>query len=482
MSGKRTRFVTLSTRLALGLLLAMAGSTARGADAVVRWNRLTLDAIRFSNTPPPAAARNLAIVHLAVFDAINAIEKVCIGYRHHGDAPAAASAEAAAAAAANRALRFLWPQFTATFDAELTAQLLALPADSTRSLGVTWGRQVADDLLRERDLDGANLGVDYRPAVGPGRWSPTPALFASALLPQWPGVRPFALTSGSQFRPPGPPPLDSQEWARQFREVKDLGSVNSTARTPEQTTLAWFWADGQGTQTPPGHWNDVAVQLAEGRQFPLIHTARLLALLNLAMADAGIAAWDAKYTYEWWRPVTAIRAGNSDGNPATDPDPAWSPLISTPPFPEHVSGHSTFSAAAAAVLAAVHGQDQFPFRLRSDGLFGAERSYEGFAAAAAESGLSRILGGIHYRAADEGGQALGTAIGRWVVDNFLLPAASLRFSIERADSRLKIRWPSGCRVETCRNLTDGEWVLVPGIGEWEILPEESPMRFLRFGP
>ncbi|HMO64607.1 MAG TPA: vanadium-dependent haloperoxidase, partial [Verrucomicrobiota bacterium] len=323
-------------------------------------------------------------------------------------------------------LPFVWPQFAYTFDAELSAQLLGLPAGDARTAGVAWGRQVADALLRERDFDGANFGVDYRPAAGPGRWQPTPALFASPLLPQWAAVKPFALARADQFRPPPPPALTSAEWAQQCNEVKALGGTNSAARTPEQARIAWFWADGQGTPTPPGRWNSVAAQLAEARALPLVETARLFALVNLALADAGIACWDAKYAYDWWRPVTAIRAADTDGNPATEPDPAWTPLVSTPPFPEHVSGHSTFSAAAAAVLAAFLGGDEFAFTLRSDGLFGEARSYGRFSEAAAEAGISRIYGGIHFSSANVDGQALGRAIGQHVAAHYLLLRDAVR--------------------------------------------------------
>jgi hypothetical protein len=411
-----------------GLAALLAGTlvSVHAANPVVQWNAVALDAVRFANTPPPAASRNLAILHAAVFDAVNSLGGPYTGYRPQTNAPASASTEAAAAAAANRVLRFVWPQFSATFDAELQAHLFTLPPGPAQAAGVAWGRQVAEALVRERDFDGAHLGVDYRPKGGPGRWQPTPVLHASPLLPQWPGVKPFVLARGDQFRPPPPPALASAEWARQCNEVKALGAADSTNRTAEQTRIAWFWADGVGTQTPPGHWNSVAAQLAEARGLPLVETARLFALLNLALADAGIACWDAKYAYDWWRPVTAIRAADTDGNPATEPDPAWTPLISTPPFPDHVSGHSTFSAAAAAVLAAFHGGDEFAFTLRSDGLFGVTRSYGRFSEAAAEAGISRIYGGIHYHSANVDGQALGRAVGEYVAAHCLRPRTEAR--------------------------------------------------------
>jgi hypothetical protein len=461
------------------LFASLACSTARATPPVVRWNELALDAIRFANTPPPIASRNLAVLHLAIFDAANGLGGPCVAYRLHQNTPSAASGDAAIAAAANRVLRLSWPQFAYTFDAELSAQLVALPSGKNRDAGVAWGREVADSLLRERDFDGANFGVDYRASVGPGRWQPTPGLYGSALLPQWPGVQPFALARGDQFRPAHPPLLSSAEWAMECNEVKRLGAGDSAVRTSEQTEIAWFWADAQGTQTPPGHWNDVAIQLAEAKQLSLLETSRLFALLNLALADAAIACWDAKYAYDWWRPVTAIRAADTDGNPATAADPGWTPLISTPPFPEHVSGHSTFSAAAATVLAAFNGSDRFSFTLRSDGLFGVTRSFNRFSDAAVEAGLSRIYGGIHFRSANEGGQALGRAIGEFVAANYLLPRADLRLSIQIDGGSVTVRWPAGARIETATALGGATWVPVLGFGEGSLGKDEVSARFFR---
>lgn len=404
-----------------------------------------------------------------------------MNYRGHTNSPPNASREAAVAGAANRVLRYAWPQFTTTFDAALQAQLFALPNNAARAAGLAWGRQVAQDLVTERAFDGATFGVDYRPSHGPGRWEPTPLLFASALLPQWPGVTPFTLVSGDQFRPGPPPALGSPEWALQCNEVQSLGALNSLVRTPEQTEIAWFWADGVGTETPPGHWIRIAAQLAEAKNLPLLESARLFALLNLALADAGIACWDSKYAYDWWRPITAIRAADTDGNPATEPDPAWSPLITTPPFPEHVSGHSTFSAAGAAVLAAFHGSDRFTFTLESDGLFGVTRSCNWFSEAAKEAGNSRIYGGIHFQSANRDGQTVGHAVGRHVMANYLLPRSELALTYVSQDDRLELTWPLGAQLQECPVLDGGTWKPVTARGQLS-LPLTAPGRFFRIKP
>src|SRR5213595_1294049 len=211
------------------------------------------------------------------------------------------------------------------------------------------------------------------------------------------------MSSSSQFRPPGPPSLDSEQYAADYNEVKELGAALGSTRTADQTQIALFWADGAGTETPPGHWNSIAQIIAAGQGNTLEQNARLFALLNIAMADAAICAWDTKYTYHNWRPVTAIRNGDTDGNPATEPDPAWSSFIVTPPFPDYVSGHSTFSSAAATVLALFYGTDAITFTTGSDFMPGVFRSFNSFSAAAGEAADSRVYGGIHFRFASDDG-------------------------------------------------------------------------------
>jgi membrane-associated phospholipid phosphatase len=211
-----------------------------------------------------------------------------------------------------------------------------------------------------------------------------------------------------------------------FNQVKTLGAKNSPVRTSDQTEIAQFWSDGAGTYTPPGHWNQIAEEVALQRNTSLMDEARLFALLNIALADAAIAAWDAKYAYEFWRPVTAIQQADFDNNPQTtagrrhsERNTAWDSLIGTPLLPEYVSGHSTFSGAADAILANFFG-DNVGFTTTSSGLPGASRSYNNFAAAADEAGISRIYGGIHFLAADVDGLATGRALGNYVFDNFLV--------------------------------------------------------------
>jgi hypothetical protein len=215
--------------------------------------------------------------------------------------------------------------------------------------------------------------------------------------------------------------LDSARWAADYNEVKRLGAAIGSLRTPEQDLIALFWADGAGTETPPGHWNRIAQRVSADRPGTLEDTARLFALLNIAMADAGICAWDAKYAFDFWRPVTAIRNGDADGNPATEADPAWTSFIVTPPFPEYVSGHSAFSGAAATILARFYGTDRIAFTTGSDAVPGVLRTFEGFNDAAAEAAMSRLYGGIHFRSAIQDGLVAGVEIGEWTYARALAP-------------------------------------------------------------
>ena len=221
-----------------------------------------------------------------------------------------------------------------------------------------------------------------------------------------------------------PPALTSTDYADDFNKTKELGAKNSTTRTEEQTTIAQFWADGPGTVTPPGHWNVIARELAMQRGNSVEDNARLFALLNIAEADAGILCWDCKYACNFWRPITAIQNADLDENPATQKDADWTPLLTTPPFPEYTSGHSTFSSAGATVLAKFFGTDNIPFTTVSEDVPGVSRSYASFSEAAAEAGMSRIYGGIHFMSANHQGLLSGARLGQFVMENFLTKATA----------------------------------------------------------
>lgn len=374
------------------------------ADLVTDWNTRALDAIRAARPPPPLAARSLAILHVAIYDACNGIGQNGEPYHVTGKPAGVASKEAAVATAARRVLVNLFPAGQAGFEAAWTAELAALADGPAKNMGMAWGEQVALAILQLRADDGANLPAGYAPGSGAGVWVPTPPAFAPALLPNFATVTPFVLTHPAQFRPPPPPALDRVEWAEDCNLTKDLGRSDSATRTTEQTVIARFWADGAGTATPPGHWNIIARDVAFQRGNTLDENARLFALLNLAEADAGIMAWDCKFAYNFWRPVTAIHLADIDGNADTTPDAGWSPLLVTPPFPEYVSGHSTFSGAAATVLAGFFGANDIAFTTAAEDPPGEVRAFASFSAAAEEAGLR-----------------CGRAVGHHVTGNFLLP-------------------------------------------------------------
>ncbi|HZD95292.1 MAG TPA: phosphatase PAP2 family protein [Candidatus Sulfotelmatobacter sp.] len=402
-------FKLLSGCLSTALLIGSVGH----ADVVTDWNAAALNAIRDGHTPPPIASRSLAILHVSIYDAVNGIARTHEPYLVPSAVPASASREAAASAAAHQALVNLFPASTSSFDALHAAILAAIPDGPQKSAGIVWGEFVANQILAARASDGSDAIVPPPGGSGPGVWIPTPPAYLPYLLPQWGFVVPFAMSSSSQFRPPGPPPLGSQRYAADYDEVKELGAAVGSTRTEEQTQIALFWADGAGTETPPGHWNSIAQIIADARGNSLEEDARLFALLNIALADAAICAWDAKYTFHFWRPVTAIAFA--------EPELNWASFIVTPPFPDYVSGHSTFSGAAATVLELFYGTDDLPFTIGSDFLPGVYRSFETCEAAAGEAADSRLYGGIHFQSANEDGLQAGISIGEWTGTRYLQP-------------------------------------------------------------
>lgn len=405
------------------------------ADVVTSWNAAALNAIRENRTPPPIASRALAILHASIYDAINGIVRSHEPYFMTERGPANASTEAAASAAAFVVLASLFPESAQAFEALHEATVRRVRSEPHRVRGVAWGESVARQLLAWRASDNFDAIVQPPYGTGPGAWQPTPPGFAPYALPQWGFVTPFAMPANAHFRPAGPPPVDSGAYAADYNEVKALGAAVGSSRTPEQDVIALFWADGAGTETPPGHWNSIARSIAHTARNTLEENARLFALLNVAMADAAICSWDAKYTYNFWRPVTAIRSGDLDGNPATAGDPEWSSFIATPPFPDYVSGHSTFSAAASVVLALFYGTDRIPFSTASDFLPGVTRHFERLSAAASEAAVSRLYGGIHYRSANEDGLAAGREIGAWTVRTIMRPIRGPRHDRDAGPDR-----------------------------------------------
>lgn len=395
------------------------------AAVVHQWNEVALQAIRDEKPAPPVAARALAVVSTAVFEAVNSIEG---RYQSYAAVPAVsplASVNAAAAAAARDALAALFPARAATFNAALSAVVASLPVGSATTEGLAAGSAAATQVLALRANDGMSATSTYSPTGELGRWAPT-APGASAVLPQWGQVKPWTMLTNSQFRPVAPPAITTTEYSSAFALVRQLGSVNSTVRNADQTATAHYWAGGPGTATPPGQWNMIARTVAQQQDLSVTDASRLYALMNMALADAAILCWDAKYFYDYWRPVTAIRSGAIDGNAGTPGDAEWTPLLNTPSFPAYTSGHSTFSAAASTVLAAFFGTDMISFTVPSESINAGPRTFRSFTAAANEAGMSRIYGGIHFGFDNKAGLASGRALGNFVAARMLPMKSGVR--------------------------------------------------------
>jgi hypothetical protein len=321
----------MKTVICFSVCLLVASGVAT-ADEVTDWNRVMLRAtLTAPITPAPVTSRVAAIVQAAVFDAVNGIDRHYTPFFVQPAAGPRASKRAAAVQAAYATLVNLYPAQKAKFDQQRTASLAAI-TDSNHAvqLGLSWGQTVADQILALRSQDGfSNVPPPYLGGTQPGQWRPTPPAFAAGLVPQLATTTPWVIDSPSQFRPAGPAAMTSDQYTADFNEVKSMGVSTNSNRTADQTLYARFWQVGN----PPDYWDPVVTSLAAQRHFSMSKTARLLALVNLGMADAAIGCWDAKYTYSSWRPITAITLGDTDGNDATAPDPAWIPLIVTPPFP-----------------------------------------------------------------------------------------------------------------------------------------------------
>jgi len=433
----------VSTALIAVMAALRPGSAAAAVDPVSDWNSVAVAAFSTAGENAIVSSRTLAITQVAIHDALNAIDSRYERYAFTGSAPFGASVDAAIAAAARDAIvgaisvgALPFPGFgtpanqalaVAQVDATYAAALAVIPDGPSKSDGIAIGQAAAAAILALRSTDHATTLVTYTPGTEPGDWQPTPnpvpfdppapADLLPAVLPGWGQVTPFVLRQSAQFEPDGPPRLSGNRYARDYNEVKDIGEKNSLTRTAEQTSIARFWYEGS-----PSGWSRIARVVAESEGLDSWDTARLLALVNLAMADGFIAGFETKYDQNFWRPVTAIRAGDTDGNDATTADPLWSTLLNTPAIPDYTSTHSVLGGAASAVLRRFFRDDEVTFTVTSGAPFaGLTRSFASFSQAAAENGESRIYAGIHFRSAVEDGIEQGKNIGGFVSRHALRP-------------------------------------------------------------
>jgi hypothetical protein len=384
------------------------------ANVITDWDEKAVGIVQPGATfPPPTAFRTITILHVAMFDAVNSIEPRYKPYKVQLPASPDTSKEAAAAAAAAAVLIKLVPDAGSDIQSTLTSYLATLPDGEAKSKGIELGREVAMRILEARATDGASAPDAYRPKTKPGVYIPTPITVGS----QFPDVTPFALTSPSQFRPKPPPALDSEQWARDYNEIKDLGEKNSTKRTVRQTEDARFWLLVGPRSTQP-----LPRQVAIARNMNVLDSARFMTLVTIAAMDAVIAVFDAKYKYEFWRPITAIRNGDIDGNPATERVATWQPIDATPMHPEYPCAHCITSSAIATVIEAALGTHEIPeVALMSPFAPGVTHRFTNLRAYTEEVANARIYAGFHYRTSTIVGREMGQKIGDWVVKSVMQP-------------------------------------------------------------
>jgi hypothetical protein len=408
------RKVAITARLGL-LLSALVGFAAPAvADVITDWNERAVAAGYKAGLVPPKQSRILAIVHVAMFDAVNSVAGHWTPYHVQLPAEPDTSRDAAAAAAAHYVLVRINPEQKAELDTALQASLAAVPEGPSRARGVELGERVGAAILDARREDGADAPNTYRPFTVAGTYVPT----VFPLVPTWGSMKPFALKAGGQFRPAAPYALTSAQWATDYNEVKRFGAKTGSERSAEQTDIARFWEF-----TGPGTYNPLIRQLSMAKELGVLENARLFAQVAIAGADAMIAVMDAKYTYGFWRPVTAIRNGDLDGNDATERDPAWEPLIPTPMHPEYPCAHCIVQSAVATVLTSAFGDAIPSVAMTSPTAPGVTRRFVRLSDYVSEVINARIYDGVHYRTSGEVGATMGRQIGTYVAEHLLRPLA-----------------------------------------------------------
>lgn len=402
--------------LSLAIAWSCVAAAPASADAIGDWNQKAVAFVEARQMPPPNGERVMALVHLAMFDAVNSIDRRYRPGMTQLAASATASKEAAAAAAAGTVLAGLDPKSAAEMKGVIVAYLAAIPAGEPKAEGIRLGETVAARVLEARANDGANAADDYRPKTKAGVYVPTPGTVGVA----WPKLKPFALTGPAQFRPPPPIALDGKAWSTDYNEIKDMGGRNSVSRSARQTEIARFWlSPGAGIYYP------LVRQLAAAKNLDLSDSARFMALIAMARSDAFVAVFDAKYHYDFWRPVTAIRNGDIDDNPATERDATWLPLDATPMHPEYPCAHCIMSGTVAGVIKALFGSVEMPeIVMTSPTAPGVTQRWTNLDLYTEEVANARIWAGFHYRFSTRVGTGMGHQIGDYVVKNVLQPIAA----------------------------------------------------------
>ena len=400
--------------IVIGACIAIGAPAPAGANVITDWDENAVSVVR--QMPAHVAQRAMGMVHAAMFDAINSIERRYRPYIAQLPTVPATSKEAAAAAAAAAILMTIDPKGANNTKALLSGYLASIADSQSKSDGVKLGEAVAAKVLEARANDGADAPDAYRPRTAPGVYVPTPITVGST----WPNVKPFAMNKGSQFRPGPPISLESKEWAIDYNELKDYGGHNSAKRTAQQTETARFWL-----MVGPQAYHPFARALVNAKQMNIADSARFMALLAVALTDAYISVFDAKYHYEFWRPITAIRNGDTDRNPATDREVTWQPIDNTPMHPEYPCAHCINSGAVAGVIEAVLGSPDIPeVSITSATAPGVTHRWTNMAAFTEEVANARIWAGFHYRFSTRVGTDMGRRIGEYVVQTVMQPTTA----------------------------------------------------------
>jgi hypothetical protein len=395
---------------------AEASPPPESASVISDWNTVaTTTLLGDTGKAPQEIFIYLAFMHAAMYDAVVGLHPRYEPYRRHVPAPRHASATAAAAAAGHKILETYSPYAQAALDGALAASLAPVPDGAAKTAGIAYGERVAQDLVDLRAHDGRYAPVQYTRAPAPGVWRPTPPAFAPMAVPWLGGVTPLLARSVAQFAPPAPPALTSRRYARDFAEAKALGSATSTTRTGAQTEVALFFSGNAAVQVNAALRDQAAV-----RGLDIVDAARMFAAVEMTTLDALIVTWQTKLDRAYWRPITAIQLADTDGNPATAADPAWTPLLTTPPYPDYVSGYNAVIAASSRALEHVVGH-RLDLTLTSTAVPGAMRHYNDGAALRADVVDARIWLGIHFRTADTAARSVGIDVADWASRHYFRP-------------------------------------------------------------
>ena len=392
-------------------------ATARGPAVISGWNDIAVSTLAGDTTTQPVEdILYMAFVQTAVYNAVVGVEGRYEPYRFHVQAPRGSSAQAAAVAAAHKVLVTYVPSAQADLDAHYAESLAQIPDGTAKAQGIAFGARAADSLIRLRAHDGRNAPIFFAQPPAPGVWRPTPPAHAPMSAPWLGFVAPLLVRSATQFAPPPAPALNSARYTRDFAEVKALGSVNSTVRTPAQTGTAQFFSGNPLVQYNAALRDQVSV-----RHLDIVDAARMFAAIDMSVADAIISVWHAKYTYGLWRPITAINLADTDGNPGTVADPSWTPMITTPPYPEYPSGYNAFNSTVAHGLENLFQTRHLQLTLTSTAVPGVHRHYDCGGALLQDVVDARVWQGIHFRTADTAARDMGEQVAAWTLDHYFQP-------------------------------------------------------------